>query len=136
MAVLDRGFVWRSRYGHQTFLTWGTFVSTELLNQSYRQWCADNRVFYPEHRDTLGKFMQKFYCPHRPRGAFPIYEADSVDRDAPDPVVVMDRPRGFLVRDVDSARREFAAALGLPDGALPWDQAEVDEEDEQFAGEP
>ena len=61
MSVLNRGFVWRSRYGHKDFLAWDEFVSIELLNQSYRQWCGDNRVFYPEHREALGTFMNKSY---------------------------------------------------------------------------
>ena len=72
LTVLDRGFVWRSRYGHKDFLRWDEFVSTELLNNSYRQWCSDNRVNYPEHREALGSFMEKFYPHRRPRGAHPI----------------------------------------------------------------
>ena len=123
MAVLDRGFVWRSRYGHKDFLNWEEFISTELLNQSYRQWCADNRVFYPEHREALGGFMAKFYPPSRPRGSFPIYEAESVDHEHPQPVVKQDRPHGFRVGNLDTARAEFATKLTIPDGALPWNRA-------------
>jgi hypothetical protein len=119
MAVLDRGFVWRSRYGHQDFLRWQEFISTELLNQSYRQWCADNRVFRPEHRAALGKLMTKLYRPHRPRGGnYPIYEAESVDHEEPTPVVMMDRPPGYLVGDLKTARAAFAALLAVPDSSL------------------
>jgi hypothetical protein len=136
LAVLDRGFVWRSRYGHKDFLTWGTFVSTELLNQSYRQWCNDNRVSYPEHREALGKFMAKFYRPTRPNGAYPIFEAESVDREHPEPVVKMGRPRGFLVDDLDTARCTFSKVLGFPAGTFAWDHAADEGGTGQFARKP
>jgi hypothetical protein len=123
ITVLERGFVWRSRYGHKDFLAWVEFVSTELLSQSYRQWCGDNRVAYPEHREALGRFMEKFAKHHRPRGDFPVYEAESVDRDTT-PVVRQDRPRGFLLGDLDTARAAFAALLAVPDSSLSWNQAE------------
>ena len=122
IAVLDRGFVWRSRYGHQDFLAWHDFVSTELLNQSYRQWCADNRVTYPEHREALGTFLAKFYPARRPRGAYPIYEAESVDRDTPEPVVRQVRPHGYALGDLDTARRTFRDTLGFPAGTFAWDR--------------
>jgi hypothetical protein len=127
MAVLDRGFVLRSRYGHKDFLTWHEFVSTELLNQSYRQWCADNRIFYPDHREALSTLMGKFYRAIRPRGHHPIYEAESVDHDAPEPVVKQSRPRGFQVGNLDTARRKFGDTLGFPAGTFAWDRA-TDEE--------
>jgi hypothetical protein len=119
MAVLDRGFVWRSRYGHQEFLSWSEFVSTELLNQSYRQWCTDNRVAHPEHREALGMFMSTFYKPERPRGSHPVYEAESVDHKVPEPVVKMERPRGYRVGDLSAAKDTFATTLGLPAGTFP-----------------
>jgi hypothetical protein len=136
LAVLDRGFVWRSRYGHEDFLTWGTFVSTELLNQSYRQWCNDNRVSYPEHREALGKFMAKFYRPTRPNGAYPVFEAESVEREHPEPVVKMNRPRGFLVDDLDTARCAFSTVLGFPAGTFAWDHATDEGGTGQFARGP
>ena len=133
LTVLDRGFVWRSRYGHKDFLRWDEFVSTELLNNSYRQWCSDNRVNYPEHREALGSFMEKFYPHRRPRGAHAIYEAESVDREHPEPVVKQDRPYGFLVGDAPTARRAFADKLNLPHEALPW---EPDDGDDDAASGP
>jgi len=133
LTVLDRGFVWRSRYGHKDFLRWDEFVSTELLNDSYRQWCSDNRVNYPEHREALGSFMEKFYPHRRPRGAHAIYEAESVDREHPEPVVKQDRPYGFLAGDVHTARRAFADKLNLPHEALPW---EPDDGDDDAASGP
>ena len=133
-AVLDRGFVWRSRFGHRDFLNWDTFVSTELLNQSYRQWCTDNRVVYPEHRETLGRFMAKSYRPLRPRGAWAVYEAESVDREHPEPVVKMNRPHGFEVGDIDTARRVFVESLRFPPGTFAWDRGAEEGEDEQLGG--
>lgn len=121
-TVLDRAFVWRSRYGHKDFLKWDEFVSTELLNQSYRQWCADNRVTRPEHREALGRFMTKFYPSHRPRGSHPVYEAENVDRDYPQPVVQMDRPPGYSVGDLDQARKAFSEKLAFPAGTFAWEK--------------
>jgi hypothetical protein len=124
LSVLDRGFLWRSRYGHQVFLRWDEFTSTELLNQSYRQWCADNRISRPEHRAALGTFLSKFYRPHRPRGRYPVYEAESVDHEHPEPVVMQKNPRGYAVGDLDAARQKFADILKFPADALPWDYDE------------
>jgi hypothetical protein len=124
MAVLDRGFVWRSRYGDQVFLAWDTFVSTELLVRSYQQWCADNRVSYPEHRVALGRFMTKFYRPNRPAGVHPIYEAESVNQHNPKPVVMQDRPMGYLVGNLKAARETFITTLHLPEAMCAWGCAE------------
>ena len=46
-TVLHRGFVYRSRYGVDIFTNWSDFVTTELLHQSYLQWCASMRERYP-----------------------------------------------------------------------------------------
>ena len=54
LAVLERGFLWRSRHGIEAFSEWQDFCTTELLNRSYLQWCADNRVQRPESRELLG----------------------------------------------------------------------------------
>ena len=47
--------------------------------------------------------MTKSYRPLRPRGAWAVYEAESVDREHPEPVVKMNRPHGFEVGDIDTA---------------------------------
>jgi hypothetical protein len=120
LTVLDRGFVWRSRHGHPDFLRWGEFVSTELLAQSYRQWCNDNRAS-PEPRTMLGKFLTKIYRAMRPRsGSYPVFEAETVDPQQPHPVVLMERPHGYRLGRLDAARAAFAKALELPPDALPW----------------
>jgi hypothetical protein len=120
LAVLARGFVWRSRYGHKGFLAWDEFVSTELLIQSYRQWCADNKVTHPEGREGFGRFMTKFYEPQRPRGLHPVYEAESVHPNDPHPVVEMDRPHGYCLGCLEAARAAFATTLGFSSENLPW----------------
>jgi hypothetical protein len=71
--------------------------------------------------------MGKFYRAIRPGGHHPIYEAESVDHDAPEPVVKQSRPRGFQVGNLDTARRKFSDTLGFPAGTFAWDRA-TDEE--------
>lgn len=43
LAVLERGFLWKSRHGANYFRGWKTFYATELLHRSYLQWCQENR---------------------------------------------------------------------------------------------
>jgi hypothetical protein len=123
LTVLDRGFVWKSRYGHPDFLRWDDFVSTELLVRSYQQWCSDNRAT-PEPRTMLGKFLTQSYRPMRPRSSaqgYPVYEADSIiGPKRPDPVVRQDRPYGYRLGSLDTARAAFIKAFKLPPEALPW----------------
>jgi Family of unknown function (DUF5906) len=119
-TVLSRGFVWRSRFGCPEFLAWARFVSTELLSRSYAQWCADTHVHFPQSHVALGLFLRRFYPASRPSGHFAVYEAESVDRDAPMPVVLMKHPRGYRVGDLDAARECFTGALNLPVSAFDW----------------
>jgi hypothetical protein len=44
LAVLDRGFLYRSRHGTPWFSEWHEFYTTELLMRSYLQWSADATV--------------------------------------------------------------------------------------------
>jgi hypothetical protein len=120
LAVLDRGFVWKSRFGHKAFLAWDEFVTTELLVRSYNQWCAENRVTYPESRIQLGKFMAKAYSPSRPRLEYPVYERDSIDKDEKDPVVKLGNQAGWKVMFLQNAREAFIKALNLRESDLPW----------------
>jgi hypothetical protein len=78
LAVLERGFVWKSRHGATVFRDWSEFYTTELLSRSYLQWCGENRVCFPMSRVQLGKMMAEIYQPSRPRQDNPVYELDSV----------------------------------------------------------
>jgi hypothetical protein len=120
LAVLDRGFVWKSRYGHVAFTQWEEFYTTELLARSYAQWCAENRVSYPATREALGRFMAKTYSPTRPRIEHPVYERDSVDREDTDPVVKLGNQHGWRVGLIDDARKAFAKTINLPESELSW----------------
>jgi hypothetical protein len=120
LAVLDRSFVWKSRYGHVTFTRWDEFYTTELLVRAYAQWCAENRVNYPATREALGRFMKKIYPPARPRIEHPVYERDSVDRDDNDPVVRLGNQHGWRVGSIDEARQAFAKTFNMPESELPW----------------
>jgi hypothetical protein len=113
LAVLARGFVWRSKYGHADFLRWDEFVTTELLTRSYAQWNQENRISYPAHRVQLGKMLAAIYPASRPRSPHPIYEAESIDPQNPLPVVKLPNQQGYKVGLLDNARTCFRDALGL-----------------------
>jgi hypothetical protein len=103
MTVLARRFVWRSRYGVRCFAEWAEFVTTELLERSYLQWCDDQRLYQRQTRVELGKFMSQLYSTSRPRQEFPIYE-------------VITLPPGLRAQGSTAA---VEGAPELPIGALP-----------------
>jgi hypothetical protein len=108
LAVLERGYVWRSRFGASVYGEWHNFVSTELLNRSYLQWCGDHRVQYPMTRVQLGKRMTELYKPFRPAtGDWRVIgEVESLAQHA-DPVVKKERPPGYDLLSLDEARARF-----------------------------
>jgi hypothetical protein len=122
VAVLSRGFLWKSRHGAQYFRQWHEFYSTELLSRSYQQWCDEYRLFDRKSREFLGRFMTKVYSASRPRGTYPIYELDSIDvgevkagRHLDDASIVrQDRPMGYQVGDLEVARDQFLRHYDLP----------------------
>jgi hypothetical protein len=79
LAVLERGFLWKSRHGAAVFRDWSEFYTTELLSRSYLQWCGENRVSYPMSRVQLGKMMAEIYQSSRPRQDNPVYELDVIN---------------------------------------------------------
>jgi hypothetical protein len=81
LAVLGRGFVWKSRHGAPWFLDWHPFYTTELLWRSYLQWCAETRPFDRKPQQMLGVMLSKLYPTTRKRAEHPIYEIDSLDVD-------------------------------------------------------
>ena len=108
MAVLERGFIWRSRFGVTVFNDWADEVSTELLNRSYQQWCADHRVGYPMSRVQLGKRMTKLYQPFRPNdGDWRIIGDVEVLARYADPIIKQNRPPGYKLGSLDEARARF-----------------------------
>jgi hypothetical protein len=111
LAVLDRGYVWRSRYGLPEFLDWKEFVPTELLNASYLQWCQGQRVGHPSSRELLGKRMGELYKASRPRGAFVIGEPEASTPDRT--VITQERPSGYLVGPLELTREIFATKSGI-----------------------
>jgi hypothetical protein len=108
LAVLERGYVWRSRFGASIFSEWHEFVSTELLNASYLQWCGDHRVNYPMSRVQLGKRMTEWYRPFRPQaGDWRIIgEVESLAQKS-DPIVKKERPPGYTLGSLEEARARF-----------------------------
>jgi hypothetical protein len=119
MEVLERGFIWRSKHGIAEFSEWSEWASTELLNRSYLQWCAENRVMRPMSRIQLGMRMSALYQHERPRGQGIIGEVESATRTAgtsdstmflaEDLVIRADRPSGYRLDTLDQARDQFEA---------------------------
>jgi hypothetical protein len=92
LAVLSRGFVWKSRHGAPWFRDWHPVYTTELLWRSYLQWCAETRPFDRKPQPLLGALMTKLYPATRRRAEHPVYEIDSIDR-AP---VAVTNPNGSV----------------------------------------
>jgi hypothetical protein len=116
LTVLERGFVWRSRFGMDVFSTWHEFCATELLEQSYLQWCAETRVSRPEPRVALGVRMSQMYSQGRPRGAQIIGELNTWPPNLyKDKLVVrsLNRPPGYTLNSLDEARARFADIRGV-----------------------
>jgi hypothetical protein len=115
LAVLERGFAWRSRYGVRVFSEWHEFVATELFNRSYQQWCDDNRIFRPMSREQLGRRLADIYQTARPRGSPIIGEVESatLGRSDIDLIVKKDRAPGYQLGSLDEARARFADQRGV-----------------------
>jgi hypothetical protein len=150
MTCLERGFIWHSRFGVRLFQEWFEFGTTELLTQSYLQWCDSNRLYQRQTRQELGEFMAKMYQAGRPKVAQPVYEIAALPRaergaePPPDPAqpMMIDLPgatlaedldplerlavvrkrdqHGFRLGDLDLARAAFQEAVG--DLPMPWRQ--------------
>jgi len=120
LAVLERGFVWRSRYGVRVFSEWHEFVATELLNRSYQPWCDDNRVNRPMTREQLGRRLADTYQTARPRGSPIIGEVESATLGvvASELIVKKDRAPGYQLGSLDEARARFADQRGVTGGWL------------------
>jgi hypothetical protein len=124
LACLERGFIWRSRYGEADFAKWDSFYTTELLNRSYLQWCGDNRVSYPLSRSLLGKRMTEIYNPSRPRGENIIGEVEAHLRDYSPVVIKAQHQPGFIVDGLAAARAAFTQQRGVTFAPEPDESAE------------
>jgi len=125
LDVLERGFVWRSRHGVDTFGGWDEFVSTELLNGSYLQWCRESRESRSKSRVELGVRMTKMYKPVRPRKSVITGEVEVRPPKAADSELVIKKYHmpGYKVLSLGEARARFADIRGVIGG---WRQ--IDEE--------
>jgi Family of unknown function (DUF5906) len=117
LAVLERGYLYQSRHGAPWFAEWHDFYSTELLMQSYLQWCDTNRPFDRKSKVQLGEMMTKLYSPTRPRGRNPLYEIESIITEAftsprgewldEHAIVQKEHTYGYFVDDLEHARARF-----------------------------
>ena len=109
----------------------GYIYTTELLMNSYLQWCAENRPFDRKTLTQLGSFFSDIYQPSRPRSDHPEYEVESIERGRTRVVtaigigrhqqfisesvpldelaiVVKDHPHGYQVGELEAARTKYA----------------------------
>lgn len=136
LAVLERGFLWKSRHGAPWFTDWHDFYTTELLMRSYLQWCDETRPYDRKSREQLGAFFTPLYPASRPRGEHPMFEIDSIDRQAVDvitdpggSVTMVPKPldeiaiiskgyqQGYRVGEIEEARARFLDLHNIPS---PW----------------
>jgi len=115
LTVLERGFVWRSRFGLDAFNTWLEFHTTELLERSYLQWCADTRVSRPASRVALGSRLSEMYQATRPRQSHIIGELETwPPQTAKDQLVIKAAHKaGYYLGSIDEARARFTDIRGV-----------------------
>ena len=137
LAVLSRGYLWRSRHGAPWFTEWHEFYTTTLLMNSYLQWCDANRPFDRKSELQLGTFFTDIYKPSRPRGAHPVHEIESIERGRTHTITaengsvhtvsvpldelaiaLKEHPHGYQVGDMEAARAQYA---NMREGIdVPW----------------
>ena len=120
-AVLSRGFLYKSKYGTPWFADWNDFYTTELLFQSYTQFCAAAKPRGVKTRQELGVFMSKLHTRVHGEPGDPVGEIDSIDTDRHMPRSLDDlaimrsklRPWGYRVGTIDEATARFGKAFGV-----------------------
>jgi hypothetical protein len=143
LAALARGFLCKSKHGAPWFQEWHDFYTTELLWRSYVQWCDyEGRPFDRKTREQLGQFLTRLYPSSRPSRAHPVYEIDSIDRQARDvitdgagsvetipkaldeiAIVYLPDQHGFRVAELETARDRFSQIYDI---VTPWTEDIVD----------
>jgi hypothetical protein len=122
---LSRGFVFHSRQDMTYFAQWLDPISTELLYDSYTEFCAARRERHPLSREQLGAWMRDTAGgkPERPRGLVVVGEkyvgtdttwtsTGSVSRKVTE-LVKRDRARSYKTGTLTEARRAFTLITKL-----------------------
>jgi hypothetical protein len=116
LEVLERGYVYRSRFGLAAFDQWYEFAATDLLERSYQQWAGDNRIGRLASRVQLGIRLSKIYQDGRPRGDEITGEVEAApfgvnDRD--NLIRRKSRPHGYQLGALENARAAFTDKRGV-----------------------
>lgn len=121
--ILERGFVFSSKYGVTEFKYWMEWVSRDLMILSYQQWCSKNRISYPSSGIMLSKRLRSIYPFNRSSHDEIIGEVEAIVSNSiagtSDPVIRKSRPDGFRMGDLDTAREAFAHVRGVTIDATP-----------------
>ena len=118
LAILERGYLYRSKFDTPWFAEWHDFYSTQLLYLSYQQWCDGNRRHTRSSEAELGVFMTRIANPYRPRGKHPVGEIEHPDREllkwggslSENGISSRDRPPSYQCGTLKEARAAFEAA--------------------------
>jgi len=103
--VLDRGYIWKSRFGLSDFEVWTMTASTDLLYASYEAFCKARKYGAdPKHRVPFGKFM-------RTAGGFKqtvsnVLTGEYQTRDG-EPVARRSACHGYKLRPLSEMRQLF-----------------------------
>lgn len=112
LAVLERKFVWQSRFGLDEFSEWMEFCPTQLLYKSYLQWCGEAKIRNPETHVALGIWFTEVYDRSRPKAQHIIGELDTwplhiSKNDKADLIVKQYQPPGYKLKTLEEARARF-----------------------------
>ena len=125
LDCLHRGFVFRSKLGLENhFGQWHEVLATDVLVDSYTEFCRAHHERHPRSRELLGQWLRTVDCkPTRPCNAVvgehigEVLTPDGHTRRAAE-LVRKDRAQGYHLGCLDAARQAFARATGL---ATEWD---------------
>lgn len=150
LEVLTRGYLWKSKFGTPWFDAWHPFVATQLLVESHRQWCVENRRRDIANDVAIGKLFSQWYGPSkqapRAKNADGTYATDAEGKplkDVPvrevqtlagwekelnkqdqldqEAIVRQARPKGYHVGELDGAEGARDTFVAkMPGINVPW----------------
>jgi hypothetical protein len=117
---LHRGYVYRSHLGLEGYFGgWHDFLPTEILFESYRQYCREHHERRPLSRELLGRFMVSIGAKPARRRNQAVGEHMVDGRSGRVAELLMHRnPRGYKLGALRTARKAFSSASGL---SVDWE---------------
>jgi hypothetical protein len=121
---LFRGYVFRSKLGLENYFSqWHEAIATDLLVDSYAEYCRAHHEWHPLSRELLGRWLHAMnYKPIYPRDAVvgehigEVVTPDGRTHRSPE-LVIRDRAYGYHLGSLEAARQAFTNTTGL---AVEW----------------